>query len=96
MKNDVRLPDPSQRYHAAYKEHYGTKDLGKALGLYRGIISSDPDTREADYSRSQIENIVKAVVPKDELFDAQVSRALAHLAPAKDRNGVTSASEEEE
>jgi hypothetical protein len=36
---------------------------------------------EAGYSRTQVQNIVNAVVPKQELLDAQMELALARLEP---------------
>jgi hypothetical protein len=42
-------------------------------------MAAHPDTEEAKYSRSQIQNIVNAVVPKKELFDAQMKLALVQL-----------------
>ena len=36
---------------------------------------ADPDTQEAKYSRSQVQNIVNAVVPKQEIMDAMVELA---------------------
>jgi hypothetical protein len=68
-----------QQYEAAHAAHYETKDLHEALGLYRDVISAHPDTREAEYSRSQLMNIVRSVVPRQELLDAQVALALTHL-----------------
>ena len=79
MRNDTGLTEASQQYAAAHAAHYGTKDLREALELYKGIVAAHPDTQEAGYSRSQIQNIVKAVVPSQELFDAQVDLALAHF-----------------
>ena len=64
-------------YAAAYAAHYTAKDLQVAFGLYRSLMSSHPDTPEAGYSRSQIQHIAKATVPKEKLFDAQVDLALA-------------------
>jgi len=52
--------------------HYKTKDLSEALALYRGVVGARPDTHEAKYSRTQIQNIAKSVVPKQELWDAEV------------------------
>jgi hypothetical protein len=60
-------------------KQYATKDLHEALELYRNIIAAHPNTQEAEYSRSQIQNIVNTVVPKQELFDTQVDLALAHF-----------------
>ncbi len=81
MKNETKHSEAGMRYAAAYAAHYTEKDLHGALDLYKGVMSDHPDTREARYSRSQIHNIVKSVVPKKELFDAQVNLALAHFEP---------------
>jgi ethanolamine utilization protein EutM len=56
------------------------RDLPGALQLYVNVIASHPDEQEADFSRAQVQNIVNAVVPKQELFDAQVNLAAAHFA----------------
>ena len=79
MRNDTGPTEAGQQYAAAHAAHYTTKNLREALDLYKGIIAAHPDTREAGYSRSQIQNIVNAVVPEQGLFDAQVDLALAHL-----------------
>jgi len=79
MRNDTGFTEAGQQYAAAYAAHYKTKDLHEALELYKGVMAAHPNTREAEYSRSQIQNIVNAVVPKQELFDAQVDLALAHF-----------------
>jgi hypothetical protein len=50
-----------------------------ALRLYTELIASHDSTREAGYSRAQIRNIVHAVVPGEELRDAETQLALAHL-----------------
>lgn len=42
-------------------------------------MAEDPDALEAGYSRSQIENIVKAVVPPGLRLQAGVDLALAQL-----------------
>ena len=79
MKNDTPLREASQQYAAALAAHYETKDLREALELYKRILGAHPDTKEAGYSRSQIQNIVKKVVPEQELYDAQVGMAMAHF-----------------
>ena len=79
MKNDTGLREASQQYAAAHAAHYETKDLREALELYKGVLAAHADTPEAGYSRSQIQNIVKEVVPERELFDAQVGMAMAHF-----------------
>ncbi len=80
MKNETEVPDVSQQYSAAHAAHYnGTKDLGQALELYLDIMAAHPNTQEAGFSRSQIRNIVKAVVPEQQLFDVQVDLTLARF-----------------
>lgn len=79
MKNDTGQREAHQQYDAAYAAHYENKDLREALELYRRILAAHPDTKEAGYSRSQIQNIVKKVVPEHELFDAQVGMAMAQF-----------------
>lgn len=76
--NDLTLvKDAGTLYAAAYAAHYTAKDLHKALEIYRSIMATYPDTPEAGYSRSQIQHIANAVVPKQKLLDAQVELALA-------------------
>lgn len=80
MKKTARQTEAGQQYAAAYEAHYTTKDLAEALGRYRAVMDAHPETQEAEYSRSQIQNIVSAVVPKQELLDAQVELAIVHVA----------------
>jgi hypothetical protein len=79
MRNETGLIEASQQYAAAYAAHYGTKNLREALEFYKGIVAAHPDTQEAGYSRSQIQNIIKETVPQRELFEAQVGMAMAHF-----------------
>ncbi len=79
MKHGTGPTEASKQYAAAHAAHYSTKDLRKALELYRSVMATHPGTPEAEYCRSQIQNIVKAVVPKRELLDAQMDLALAHI-----------------
>lgn len=81
MRNDAVLTEASRQYAAAHEAHYGAKNLREALELYKGVMAAHPETRESADSRSQIQNIVKAVVPKQELFDAEVDLAYTHLEP---------------
>ena len=81
-RNDTGLAEVAEagrQYAAAYAAHYSTKDLREALRLYRGVIAAHPNTQEAGYSQSQIQNIVNAVVPRQELLDVQVDLALARI-----------------
>jgi hypothetical protein len=79
MKNRNNVTVAGQDYTKAHDMHYKTKDLPKAFKLYRGIISDYPKAKEAGYSLSQIQNIVNAVVPKQEVMDAIVALTLAHF-----------------
>jgi hypothetical protein len=42
-------------------------------------MAGHPNTKEAEYSLTQIQNIVKSVVPNERLLDAQVELALTCL-----------------
>jgi hypothetical protein len=79
MSKSTRTREVGRQYEAAYAAHYETKDLHEALGLYEDVIAAHPDTREAEYSRSQLLNIINSVVPRQELLDAQIALALTHL-----------------
>ena len=79
MINNTLLTEAGQQYAMAYDAHYTTKDMNKAFKLYGSIIAVHPDTDEAGYSRSQVQNIVNTVVPKQKVMDALVELALTHL-----------------
>ena len=79
MKKHTANDEAVRNYEAAHMVHYQTKDLHEALGLYKGVMASHPDTPEAGYSRTQIQNIAKSVVPKQELLDAEIELVLTHL-----------------
>ncbi|MBN1912250.1 MAG: hypothetical protein JW818_21195 [Pirellulales bacterium] len=87
MRNDPENTSPDRQYAAAYAAHYTQRDLPMALQLYREVMASYPGTREADYAREQIQNIVNTTVSKRELLDAEIELALAHFnhdAPSDD------------
>ena len=79
MIDNTRLTEAGQQYATAYDAHYKTKDVYKAFKLYERIIAAHPDTQEAGYSRSQVQNIVNTVVPKQKVMDALVELALTHF-----------------
>ena len=79
MTNDTGSTEADQQYAVAHALHYKTKVLREALGRYKAIMAAHPNTQQAGYSRSQIQNIVRAVVPEQELLDAEVALALAHV-----------------
>ncbi len=79
MRNKTEHTEANRQYAAAYAAHYTEHDLPAAMQLYKQIVASHPSDPEAEYSRVQIQNIVNAVVPKQELFDAQMDLALSHF-----------------
>ncbi len=82
MSEDSALTEAAREYEAAYAAHYTERDLGLALQLYQSLIASHASAREAGYSRMQVQNIVNAVVSKQELLDAHVEIALGRLGKA--------------
>jgi hypothetical protein len=79
MSNETELTEASQQYTAAYAAHYTEHNLPLALRLYKKLLASHPSSREADYSRTQVQNIINAVVPKQELLDAQMELVRVHF-----------------
>lgn len=79
MNDDARLSAAGRSYTAAHAAHYGSKDLRRALRLYEELVAAHPDTEEAGYSRSQIQNIARSVVPAQDLLAAQVALALTSI-----------------
>ncbi len=64
--------ESSKQYTVAYDTHYTEQDLREALNKYVVLIDKYPHSVEAEYARTQIQNIVKAVVPDDELLSSLV------------------------
>ena len=79
MRNETVPTEASRQYAAAYAAHYTGRDLPLALQLYKELMASHPTTQEAGYSRTQVQNIVNVVVPKQELLDAQMELVLVHF-----------------
>lgn len=79
MREYNELTGSGRSYAAAHHAHYSERNLAVALRLYRDLIASRPNAPEAAYSRTQIQNIVNAVVPAQELLDTQIGLALARL-----------------
>jgi hypothetical protein len=71
--------EASREYSVAYAAQYSAQNLPLALRLYRKLLASHARDKEAEYSRMQIQNIVNAVVPKQELLDAQCELAIGHF-----------------
>jgi hypothetical protein len=79
MRNETVPTEASRQYAAAYAAHYSGRDLPVALQLYKKLMASHPTAQEAGYSWIQVQNIVNAVVPKQELLDAQMELVLVHF-----------------
>jgi capsule polysaccharide export protein KpsE/RkpR len=79
MRDQSENSGSERSYAAAYAAHYSERNLAAALQLYMELIASRPNAPEAAYSRAQIRNIITAVVPAQELLDAQIGLALARL-----------------
>ena len=79
MNDGTTLIDVKLRYEAAHAAQYTQKNQLHALELYLGILTTHPETKEAEYSRTQIGNIVRAVVPEEEVLASHAGLALLHL-----------------
>jgi hypothetical protein len=80
MRNETEPTEVSRQYAAAYAAHYTGRDLPVALQLYTTLMASHPSAQEAQYARMQVQNIVNAVVPKQELLDAHIALVRARFA----------------
>ena len=78
-ENGSMTTEAGKQYAIAHAAHYKTKDLHEAFNLYRGVMDGRPDTREAEYSRSQINNIAKSVISRQALLDAEINLVLTHF-----------------
>lgn len=70
MDQETELTDAAKLYAAAYKKHYDKNDVHTALAIYKRVMNEHPDSREAERSESQIQNIVRDYVPKKVLCEA--------------------------
>jgi len=69
MGDYVERTAANQLYTRAHVAQYKDKDLLLALALYKQIIATYHDEKEAGYSRSQIRTIASKLVPR-QLSDA--------------------------
>ena len=79
MNTQNPVTEAARRYEAAYAAHYSERDLHLAFRLYKEVLASHPGEPEAGFSRMQLQNIVNAIVPKQELMDAQLQLATDRL-----------------
>ncbi|MBN2343129.1 MAG: hypothetical protein JXX29_19190 [Deltaproteobacteria bacterium] len=77
MKKEINNTESSRQYAAAYELHYGSENLREAFTHYQNILREHPKSKEAGYARSQLQNIIRGMVPKEELLESQVKLATA-------------------
>lgn len=77
MNNEKKQTKAGQQYADAYETHYGSQNLKGAFAAYKQILADFPDSREAGYASSQIQNIVNATVPKAKRLESQIKLATA-------------------
>lgn len=86
MRNEPKeLTAASREYAVAYAAQYTRHDLPLALRLYKKLIDSHPNAQEAGYSFEQIQNIVNAVIPKQEQLDAQLELLISRIGANRNR-----------
>jgi hypothetical protein len=78
MKNDGQN-EVGRLYARAYTLHYKESNLRRAFALYKSILTDFPDTKEAGYANSQIEAIIKAMVPEAERLAVQMDLVAARF-----------------
>lgn len=79
MGNEIELRAAGRQYAMAHAAHYVARDLPLALQLYKAVLALHPSTQEADYSRTQVQNLVNTVIPRQKLLEAQMELAVAHF-----------------
>ncbi len=72
-------PQATKAYAEAHAAHYTDKDLKEACRRYGVLIAEHPSSKEAQYSRSQIDNIAKSVVPATLMLNELMSMIGKHL-----------------
>lgn len=91
MSHDADITEVTLQYAAAYSAHYTAHDLPAALRLYQDVVASYPSTQEAGYAQMQIQNIANAVIPRQQLLNAQIELVLAHFKNDSSTDKATSA-----
>jgi len=79
MHQTIQPAEAGRQYAEAYEAHYGAKNIPAAFALYNRVIAEHPDSFEAEYCRSQLQNILKAVVPKQKIDEAMQQLMVAQF-----------------
>ncbi len=77
----VTVTAAAEHYAKAHAAHYADGHLVAAVRAYEQIIASHPGAPEAEYSREQVRNIVRAVVPAADVLAAHMDLVLRHAKP---------------
>jgi hypothetical protein len=79
MKQTQPPTEAGLQYAEAYEAHYNSKNMHNAFLLYNRVIAAHPESRGAEYSRSQLQNILKAVVPKQKIAEFMQQLMVEHF-----------------
>ena len=82
-----------QQYDVAHVLQYTDKNLREACKHYENLIAQHPESQEAQYSRSQIENIAKSVVPSEVMLVHLLGLIRKHLPANGSVNAVAEAAD---
>lgn len=66
-------------YYSAHELHYKDHKLKEALEIYQRIRKEHPGTNSASDAKTQIHNIIRKVVPENDLIDSLVKMSVAHM-----------------
>ena len=88
---EVKAAEIARQYAAAHRLHHVAASLPGALQLYIALIGAHANAPEAGYARSQIQHMLREVVPAQELLDAHV--ALLQLCFERERSAAVSTDE---
>lgn len=78
VSDTIDMTDSKALYKEAYRLHYEERDLSGAYGFYQQVVEMHPDTPEATYARTQLENLAKeAGLDPDEAAQANVHARLS-------------------
>ena len=83
------MPTPDELFQAAYKAHHKQRDPSAARVGYERILAEHPDSPEAGYARTQLDNLVRDDVALQKKRDAQSSANSSH--PGSDKILLTTA-----
>jgi hypothetical protein len=84
--------ESARSYARAYAMHYSQHDFLAALTAYADVVEHHPTSPEAGYSRAQMHNIVRSVIPASTLLASQVQLARTQLERTNDISSTSDGS----